>query len=420
MRPPNELFRFRFISRGDTANRLTRLAARALQWCHPGALVTIVDANDEPRLETAEFPSADIVHIVPCDDAVSARVGRGSRKHMFYWRHSPEVLMKIPSDTEFTAYMDSDIMVMRPMDLESIVEPLRRGRIGISVDESMSTYAHLLQERADVMSSILDVPGGGGPLLQGGLIFSHKVDDGDLYGHFWRLAEIAAAEDLLDLLPFDDMALLTALVTQGGRLWERWLPLGHEWNCMSAAGQDHGVFAIGAHYGGFRAKARVLDEAWQFTRPDGCNDGWGTSAGKLVDGRWRFLRGMISGTPAAGFVHHYLTPPFAISFIAPANTSSVTIQARARYGHLGSILAYVDGRCCFRHDTKRQGPLHHELDLENGRVITIIVAPHDRANNEVIELRIGFVHGDRVGPGNSGLPCARCDSTRTRVSSKEP
>jgi hypothetical protein len=400
MREVQKLFRFRFISRGKTANHLTQLAVKALQWCHPGVRVTVIDANDEPQLSSEEFPGVDLLHVIPRNDSVAERLGRGSRKHLFYWRHSPEVLAVVPRDTEFTAYMDSDILLMRPMDLSSLIDPLRQGRIAVLVDESMLVYIDQLRERAYTMSPVLNVPGTGGPLLQGGLIFSHVEDDGNLYQEFWRLAEIAAAEDILNLLPFDDMALLTALLTQGGKLWKRWLPLGYEWNYITAADQDPGVFAVGAHYGGFRAKALVLDSSNRFTVPNTLEHAWGSTSSGCMNGQRRFLRGVISGLPKDGFVHYRLAPPFAISWIAQHDTQSVTIEAQVQYGCLGSMLVHIDGR--YRFCLKNEGltRICHEFSLDGGRVITVIAVPNTQADVEVIDFRRNFFHE------NIGTPLA--------------
>jgi hypothetical protein len=398
MEHAQKFFRFRFISRGETANQLTRLAVRALKWCHPSVRVAVVDANDEPQLVQKDFPGVELIHVVPGNDAVADRVGRGSRKHLFYWRHSPKVLASVPRDTKFSAYMDSDILLMRPMDLSSLFEPLSRGRIGVSVDESMQAYTRLLQEHACTMLPVINVPGVGGPLLQGGLIFSHTEDDGDFYQEFWRLAEIAATKDIVELLPFDDMALLTALLTQGGKFWDRWLPLGHEWNYITAADQDPGVFAVGTHYGGFRAKSLVLHESSRFTIPNNPDHAWGSTSSGFVNGERRFLRGAIAGKLEVGFVRYHLAPPFAISWSAPLDTRSVTVDVRSQGGHLGNMLVYVDGHYRFRIKGEGLTQICNKFSLEGGCVFTIIAAPGAQVDAEEVDLRRTFSHEELGDP----------------------
>ena len=62
----------------------------------------------------------------------------------------------------------------------------------------------------------------------------------------------------LNDLPWDDMCILTALLGPGGPLWERLLPLGHEWDYISDAQKDPGIFGCVAHYGGRRAEAELI------------------------------------------------------------------------------------------------------------------------------------------------------------------
>jgi hypothetical protein len=393
-----EHFRFRFVSRGERANRLTWLSVRALLWCHPGVRIAVVDGNDEPQLAPEDFPGAELVHIAPGNDMVAAKVGRGSRKHVFYWRHSPEVLAALPHDTKFSVYMDSDIILMRPMDLPSLLGPLERGRIGASVDESTLAYSGLLQGRAHVLSPLHAVPGGGGPLLQGGLVFSPTIDDGDLYQEFWRLAECAAAENVIELLPFDDMTLLTLLLTRGGRLWERWLPLGHEWNYITAADKEPGAFAVGAHYGGFRAKALVLEESIRFTTSDSPVDAWGSTLSEIVDGRCSFSRGVICGAPEGLYVRHRVVSPFALSWRVPAGCQAVTIEVCAERGCLGPILLYIDGSCRGRIGDEGLTHACYELCLDGGRVVTVIAAPYAGSDGGEVDVRRSF----STGGGYSG------------------
>lgn len=88
-------FRVRFVARGERATKLVILAVKSLARCHPGVTVVVVDANDAPALDSAMFQvriDLHVVHVRPADDAVARAIGRGSRQHLFYWRHSPQLL----------------------------------------------------------------------------------------------------------------------------------------------------------------------------------------------------------------------------------------------------------------------------------------------------------------------------------------
>lgn len=368
-------FRFRFVTRGDTANRLTALAVRALVWCHPRVRVTIVDANDKAELVSSDFPSVNLIHLPPSNDALAAHLGRATRKHLFYWRHSPEVLNAVPKDTEFVAYMDSDLLTMRPLNLRSLAEPLRRGRIGMSVDESMMSYIHTLQERSHDISRVLGTIGTGGPLLQAGLIVSHTINDGGLYDRFWQMAGSAADNGLLDTLPFDDMTILTALLTQGGALWHRWLPLGYEWNYITAQDQDPGILGAGAHYGGHRAKAFVSANSARFTAPARDEEAWGALAAGYENGHRRYQRGFIAGIADAGMVRHEVSQPFCISWRARSR-ASIPLRLHARQGNLGPVFVMIDGE--YRGFLPCEGVAHHEIMLNSeGAAVVTLVSPVD-------------------------------------------
>lgn len=380
-------FRFRFISRGEEANKLTQLAVHALQWCHPGVCITVIDANDRPQLNIENFPKINLIHITPSNDEIAQRVGRGSKKHLFYWRHSPMVLSAIPKDTEFVVYMDSDIIVVRPMDLSSIVEPLKNGRIGIAVDESLITYTNLIQERANSIASILNVPGSCGPLLQGGLIFSCINNDGNFCKEFWSLAKIAANENILDLLPFDDMTLLTLLFTYGGKLWNRWLPLSPEWNFITAAGQDPGVFAIGAHYGGYHAKNYLLKNSAQFKISNTAEFAWGSISSLWKDERWYFSRGVILGIPKDKFILYYLKSPFSLSWTCPHKNQSFNFEVQIMRGVLKNLFIYIDGKFYCQYDNTKIGCVYN---VACGNVITIIAASNGNSITKNAELLVKF------------------------------
>ncbi|MGH8902506.1 MAG: hypothetical protein ACRDYA_12710 [Egibacteraceae bacterium] len=143
----SERFRFRFVVRGEQANALVRYAMTSLRRCHPGAGIVLVDANDTPAWVT---PGARIegdvaiVHLPPEEDDVARAVGRGSRRHLFYWRHSPQVLEALPATDRYAVYADADIVFLRPLDLASLLGPLARGRIAAALDESTLEYFQAL------------------------------------------------------------------------------------------------------------------------------------------------------------------------------------------------------------------------------------------------------------------------------------
>lgn len=381
-------FRFRFISRGVEANKLTQLTVKTLQWCHPGIHITVIDANDNPQLKAEDFPEINLIHIIPDDDVIAQRVGRGSRKHLFYWRHSPMVLSAIPADTEFVAYVDSDIVFMRPMDLSTLTELLRKGRIAVAVDESLVTYTNLIQERTNAIASILSIPGACGPLLQGGLIFYSTNDNGNFFEEFWHLAKIAAKENILNLLPFDDMTLLTSLLTKGGKFWDRWLPLSTEWNFITAAGQDPGVFAVGAHFGGYRAKNFLLENIEQFKISYSAEFAWGSRASNFKNDKWHFHRGIIPGIFKNKHILFHLDSPFALSWVCSGENQSFNFEFQVMQGVLENIFIYVDGKFHSQFNIKSYGKTNHNLNVEGGCVITLITASN--ANSDITKVKLRF------------------------------
>ena len=383
----NKYFRFRFISRGEVANKLTQISVKSLQHCHPGILLTVIDANDIPQLKVEDFPEVHLVHIIPCNDEIAQRVGRGSRKHIFYWRHSPVVLSAIPADTEFAVYVDSDIIFIRPMDLSSLVDLLRMGRIAVAVDESLITYTNLIQERTNLIKSILNVPGACGPLLQTGLIFCNNNNNGIFFGEFWRLAKIAANENMLDLLPFDDMTLLTLLLTSGGKFWDRWLPLSPEWNFITVVGQDPGVFAVGAHYGGYKAKNLLLENPEQFTIINSAEFAWGSVANEFKNDKWYFRRGVIPGLLEDKSVIYELDSPFALSSVCLNENQSFRFSVKVIQGVLENIFIFVDGKLHSQLNNKEWHKSYQKFSIDGGGVVTLI-APTVNSNINKVVIRI--------------------------------
>lgn len=371
----NSCYRFRLISRGNVANTLTQIAINALQWCHPGIRITVIDANDEPQLIQADFPNVEFIHIIPGDDIIAKNVGRGTRKHLFYWRHSPMVLSRIPNDSEFQVYIDSDLVFIRPMDLFSVADLLRKGRIGLTVDESMLNYSSLIQERCSSLHPIINFPGSCGPLLQGGLIFTSSTDNGNFFEEFWKIATIAASENILDLLPFDDMTLLTLLLTKGGKFWNRWLPISPEWNYITAAGQDPGVFGVGAHYGGYNAKKFILENISKFTIDNNKRFvAWGSEASEYKGGRWYFNRGIFLGKQKGNYVFYELSTPFAITMNLKKSTSVVEFEIDTIRQFSCTLYFYSDGKYLSSLKCETANHINIKLNLNGGKTISIIAA----------------------------------------------
>jgi hypothetical protein len=376
---PSERFRFRFVVRGDQTMTMAPLAIRSLLRCHPRAQIVIVDANDHPALSRGMF-GADgdiaIVHVRPQDDPVAQATGRGSRFHLFYWRHSPQVRSALPLTTAYDAYSDCDIIYLRPLDLESLTGPLARGRIAATVDESsIEYYLSLASPRSEPVTSMLPSAGSGGPLLQGGLLFTNPADDGGIYDRFWSFATDMASAGHLATLPWDDMCILSTLLGQGGPLWERLLPLSHDWDYISDSRKDPGIFGRAAHYGGHRAKNFLLSRSQQIlpaTRdPQEC---WGAVV-VPENGTSAYF---VSREPPGGNgpVGPLRVPlPFCLSWLVPEDATSFTISATINgpgdCSRSASFIVYVDGHLSFRFPDRNQG-IHQTLPLTRAETITIV------------------------------------------------
>jgi hypothetical protein len=375
--PVASQFQFRYVSRGGKSDQLAALAMRSLVRCHPNINIVMIDANDEPN---AWLPPADhsgkfhVIHLPPGEDEVASALGRGTPKHMYYWRHSAEVMAALPSADFFTVYVDADIMFLRPMDLASLVAPLRHGRIAAAVDESSVNYVGMIRRAADYTSRLLPAAGVGGPLLQAGMIFTNPADDGGIFAQFWQLALGFARAGHIGKLPFDDMCLLAALLGQGGPLWERLLPLGHEWNYITNETQDPGIFGCAAHYGGHRAKAFFLARQHDFL-PQGRKDCWGSIADPRPSdlqpdvGEFRLWRNW-SGGPAQS---EPVTMPFALSWNVPYGAKGFEFRAQIPAAESATFLFYVDGRLVDRTWTAG-GPVRTVINSHQADVVTIIAA----------------------------------------------
>lgn len=356
-------FRFRFVARGEQATKLVALAVQSLARCHPGAAVVVVDANETRALNRDLFrvpTDLQVVHVRPTDDPVARVVGRGTRQHLFYWRHSPQLRQVLPPCDRYDVHADSDLLFLRPMDLSSLLRPVGRGRVAAAVDESsLEHHAALGVMASSPAAALFPAVGVGGPLLQAGLIFTDPCNDGGLYDLCWDLAVVAARSGHLSQLPADDMCIVTAVLGQGGPLWERLLPLGHDWNYITDAVKDPGVFGCVAHYGG-RAKALLLARTSELLPPQG-DDGapWGTvtmprSAERATVFRGPWQRGSprpgcwpgdSAGAPLA------VPLPFALTWLVPAGVTTAVVAGvlEANRGDRmeragATLFVYVDGR----------------------------------------------------------------------------
>lgn len=387
--PVSARFRFRLVARGERANALVVFAVKSLIRCHPNAGILLVDANDTPALKHDLFGvegDFEIVHFPPDEDDVARAVGRGSRQHLFYWRHSPELLSALPASDRYDVYSDADIIFLRPLDLASLMSPLANGRIAAAVDESSLDHYEQLGLLASLPASrMLPAAGAGGPLLQAGLIFTNPADDGGFYDHFWHFAVNAATSGHLPDLPSDDMCIVAALLGQGGLLWERLLALGHEWNYITDAQKDPGIFGCAAHYGGHRAKAFILAQSEDLFPPaDRSHPAapWGTvarvdaAAGPaLIRGFWQDrTRAPVNSQPSQGDLT--VPVPFALSWLVPLGVRTfemlATLEGIPEREHAeATFYVYVDGHLVYRLPSRR-GQVHTSVHLGVAETVTII------------------------------------------------
>lgn len=387
----SQRFRFRFVARGDRANELVALAVKSLARCHPRAGMIVVDANDTPTLRADIFGAVNdlqIVHVRPSDDPVARAVGRGTRQHMFYWRHSPQLRGQLPSCDRYDVHADGDLLFLRPMDLAALLRPMAQGRIAAAIDEStLDHYGALGIIASTLLADMLPAAGSGGPLLQTGLIFSNPADDGALYDRFWDFALAAAASGHLEQLPSDDMCIVAALLGQGGPLWERLLPLGHEWNYITDAVKDPGIFGCAAHYGGHRAKTFILAQTGTLFPPgdDAQVAPWGTVTSPNGAPESALFRGPWQRRLSPHSIDNSIsTPlsiplPFALSWPVPREMTRVDISGvlDGPGSHTGigddraNLFVYADGRLVQRllaEDRRVQATVH----LGHAETVTVI------------------------------------------------
>lgn len=371
--PASRSFRFRFVVRGEQAAALAVLAVTSLLRCHPRTNVLMVDANDSPTLTTDALgidPGVAIIHVRPGEDPIAQAAGRGSRWHLFYWRHSPQLRDALPSSpARYDAYCDCDVVFRRPLDLGSLAGPLSGGRIGASIDESTVDYYLALgaPEFSPVTAHLPNV-GSAGPLPQSGLLFTNPGNDGGLYDLFWDMAIQSARAGLLDSLPWDDMSILATLLGQGGPLWERLLPLPHDWNFITDSRKEPGVFGRVAHYGGHLAKRFILaDNASPEPSDDRSLQPWGTAT-------------LHGSSPDCGASRQplRLPLPFCLSWPVPDGAGDLAVSAD--FNALGSgtepavanVIVYVDGQPRCRFACGPEKPLRESLPITSAETISII------------------------------------------------
>ena len=277
----------------------------------------------------------------------------------------------MPTDSRYDVYIDSDVILLRPMPLIDLTGPLGRGRIAAAVDEDTLSFIHAYESNAYKINKTIPGFREIGPLIQAGLIFSNRQDDGGLYKIFWQNAETAAKAGLLKDLPYDDMALLTVLMSQGASLWERFLPLGHHWNFITDAQKDPGLYAIGTHYGGRRAKKIVRDNMPWFTAPDNDIDAWGSVALAQPEGGRRFQSGLIRGHKIGAEIVHKVQVPFALSWIKrEKSTGRIDISFDDKV--VGSIVVLLGSEFQTRVEIDRNGSARLSIPGDTTGVITII------------------------------------------------
>ena len=383
--PSAERFRFRFLVRGDAASRLIFYATASLNRCHPRAAIVVVDANDEPTVNQRNLPDgASLVYLPPPQDEVANCLGRGSTKHIFYWRHSPAILAAIgPAQGRFDVHADSDMLFLRPFDLGALIPYLEVGRIAMAIDRSTQDYYQFLEKVAPCSgSTAFPVAGSRGPMVQGGLMFRNPYDDGGLLQLLWEYACRDARTNGLAHAPWDDMAFLSNLLGHSGDLWGRLLPLGHEWNFISNTERDGGVFSYVAHYGGspkdvdfiagrytqLYPSVRALQDLqlWQ-REPDIVRVGYGR-VGLAGESGYDALSVTVTGKRIENALS--LHPPFCASWrVHPsADYFSFTPSLNDTCRFVGNgemrvrLLCYVDG--AFRQEERIVGRTGAQLKLQ--------------------------------------------------------
>lgn len=403
-------FRFRFLVRGDQGTSLLRLAVLSLERCHPTVSVVVVDANDRATVDPGLFGTAlahEVVHLEPGEDVVAKALGRGSRQHVFHWRHSPQVRAALPPFEGFDVHADADLLFLRPLDLTALAGPLRAGRIAAVVDES--TLDHYAAVSGAPIGPSAVAPGGGepgGPMWQTGLIFSDPADDGGLYDLVWEAACEAAVAGRLAALPDHDMALVAAVLGYGGALWHRALPLGHDWNYITDAVKDPGIFGRVAHYGGRRAKEQLLTRTEPLIQDTGAHTAmpWGTVHRPPAEGsralgpaRGLFGRPLIDD-PGRGSPP--LPLPLCLTWAVPPDTDLLhvvaTVCPTSTHASLGegtvTLHVHVDGR-----PRERRGPgaeVSLTADAAGASTVTV-VAVGDRPGLVLRSLELTTSGGSR-------------------------
>ena len=123
----------------------------------------------------------------PSNDDVAHCVGRGSPRHLYYWRHSPELRAALGDpDGLYDVHADADVLFLRPMPLVSLIPHLEAGRVAMAIDRATIDYYRLTEDLLHRGSSIaVSLDGSRGPMVQGGLMFRNPADDGGLLQRMW-------------------------------------------------------------------------------------------------------------------------------------------------------------------------------------------------------------------------------------------
>jgi hypothetical protein len=366
----------------------------------------LVDANDSAAFSQGSVGvdgNFTIVHIAPGVDDISRSVGRGSRTHMFYWRHSPQVFSALPASPRLDAYSDADLLFLRPLDLGSVIVPLEDGRIAAAVDESsLDHYLQIGELASTAVADLFPTSALAGPLLQTGLILCNPYDNGGFYNRFWDFAIRAARCDLLDRLPSDDMFVVSALLGQGGLLWDRLLTLGNDWNYITDSTKDPGIFGRVAHYGGRRAKTMILKEyehpysPAQLTDTAGC---WGTvtdaDTSRLQRGAWpTHVNPMLRAPIRVGHRRVVASAPLCLSWLTPADATALEASATTCIacgrGVLPSVeltlFMYIDGRLVAR-TTTCQGSVSVTAPLQGAETISLVAVSSTHLCRVAVEVK---------------------------------
>ncbi|HEX9623829.1 MAG TPA: hypothetical protein VF979_05580, partial [Streptosporangiaceae bacterium] len=155
-------------------------------------------------------------------------------------------------------------------------------------------------------------------------------------------------------------------------LWERLLPLGHEWNYITSQTQDPGAFGCVAHYGGHRAKAYLLTQP-QFAG-EAALSCWGSVADRAAetsDGDTEGHRLWRHWTSPGPGQDEPIPVPFALSWPVPTSAAEFTASIRVPTGPDSYFLLYLDGLLAQR-QAASDGRADFAIRLGEADVVTVI------------------------------------------------